>query len=102
MKKLKTINMRAEDEWLLLPSISRANRLRSLSITNVHAAVRGRVVASEQEARAIAGVIVALQGHARSQKLKDKWAEGNLDGHCRPLYLNKPCPSFLFLKTKGF
>ena len=79
MRNLRTFNLNADDEWHLMPSMSRTNRLRTIGVTNMHVAIRGRVVIEDSEAKVVAREIVSMQGHIKSGKLETKWANGNHD-----------------------
>ena len=76
-----------KDEWLLQTSYSRANRLAPLGITNVHSAIKGRFVTTDEEAKEIANAIVRMQGHTKGKRAEDRWKDGDLHVHFRPFYL---------------
>ena len=100
MRNLKTFNLKPGDEWHLAPSMSRVNRLRAIGVTNMHVAIRGRIVLEIPEAKAVAREIVSLQGHIKSGKLEVKWNSGNHEVQMRPLYLNKVVPVFVPLNNR--
>ena len=69
---MRFFNLRREDEWVLQPSLARANRHAPVGIVNMHAAVKGCPVTGVSDANAISKAIVQMQAHMKTKKLQEK------------------------------
>ena len=66
-----------EDEWVLKPSTTRRNRLKSIAVANKHASIKGMPLIIDEENKQIVKRILAMRS-IRSAKMKKVWEEGNL------------------------
>ena len=87
--------MSSHDEWILEPSLARANRLRTIGITNMHACIKGMPVVSDALNHQIAEYIVRLQGHMSSKKAQHVFRNDNLYVVHKPFHLKTIVPVFV-------
>ena len=66
-----------EHEWVMKPSSTRQNRLRSIAVANKHASIRGMPAITDKENRQIVKRLMAMRG-IRNPKQKKAWGDGNL------------------------
>ena len=63
----------ADQEWVLHTSKTRANRLKSLGVTNKHACIKGLPALSDVQAKNVAKCILKMTNLLKTQKHKDTW-----------------------------
>ena len=94
VKKLRLFNVARSDEWMFEPSLARANRLRPIGVTNMHASIKCIPLVGSVFSRSVAEQIVRMQGHISSNKSQSAYANGTLSVVHKPFHLKRNVPEF--------
>ena len=68
----------ADQEWILHTSNTRANRLKTVGVTNKHACIKGVPALSDAQAKTVAKCILKMRNLLKNQKQKETWYKGDL------------------------
>ena len=70
-RKVFMLTCPADKEWIIKPSNTRRNRLRSIAVANKHASIKGMPAMTDEENKQIVKRLLAMRG-IRNPKLKKR------------------------------